>query len=827
MTDKIFQFCYTNIGAEEANGTTVTGWQPVAVSDGIPEEARKTCSAIQITNSALMNYAQTSSALQSSVLTDEKGNVLNLFELYGDGKYLYILRTQYGLNVRDVRGNVRKNMFSHAFIMEWEDNRMLHDPNYFLTLAKENFTQNIRDAKSQKKIVRMEPFNIESAMAISGLTKESYQSLLQCIFIQMSAKKEVSPLYIQYDGTEEQMRAILYCIYYELPYYMRKNVKCASSPVQGMSDKNIVFSINAKQYKNWFIPQTGENSVVSERDKRKLQRYGFIDYAVRNMEKIDREAYFSELENYAAQLGDLTASDELILKIAHQCYIGFEIEKIEAGELESKISDALRTKLPGSKTMDRYIMLLLDEINCRDMTLSDMNETNLIRRIENTESEDLKKTYKEYNLRCFSSLPIEQAADKLRRMDQRLFSDYRKSLSTFIQGVKILDYYYSKICLAENNCGWDTLNHILDESAILPEREGTIDRIEQLAWQFYSHAAEAGKDAESNYRNYITLMSRIHDRDENNKEIREIDRIAKEFYWDNITFESFSNKNSLEYEIMNCNCPRCTMFLDFVEIENSSDMDAETFLRKIWRFSSESSYYSLPETEKRAAISKICKIADSKDDHGDLSEWAKLFLTVKIQNAVSVEEFRWLMEIRKHLSNRQYRQLYEIFVSESDFEIRRIASELIFNICKKSESKEMPVILDIWLMIGKIRNPKCAYDIFDDVHAKILQYESEYIIKESRLFPELLDDAERYVRKHGSEEKNVKKLLNKYKKMKKKESSSMECTNGKIEGNVFTDRETNRSRKMRDDRVEDLEKKLMMRHISSFLSRGSQKGKDK
>ena len=69
MTDKIFQFCYTNIGAEEANGTTVTGWQPVAVSDGIPEEARKTCSEIQITNSALMNYAQTSSALQSSVLT--------------------------------------------------------------------------------------------------------------------------------------------------------------------------------------------------------------------------------------------------------------------------------------------------------------------------------------------------------------------------------------------------------------------------------------------------------------------------------------------------------------------------------------------------------------------------------------------------------------------------------------------------------------------------------------------------------------------------------------------------------------------------------------
>ena len=127
------------------------------------------------------------------------------------------------------------------------------------------------------------------------------------------------------------------------------------------------------------------------------------------------------------------------------------------------------------------------------------------------------------------------------------------------------------------------------------------------------------------------------------------------------------------------------------------------------------------------------------------------------------------------------------------------------------------VILDIWLMIGKIRNPKCAYDIFDDVQAKILQYESEYIIKESRLFPELLDDAERYVRKHGSEEKNVKKLLNKYKKMKKKESSSMECTNGKIERNVFTDRKANKNSEMKGDRVEDSEKKSMMRHISCLL----------
>ena len=130
-------------------------------------------------------------------------------------------------------------------------------------------------------------------------------------------------------------------------------------------------------------------------------------------------------------------------------------------------------------------------------------------------------------------------------------------------------------------------------------------------------------------------------------------------------------------------------------------------------------------------------------------------------------------------------------------------------------------------MIGKIRNPECAYDIFDDIQARILQYESEYIIGESRLFPELLDDAEHYVRKHGLEEKNVKKLLNKYKKMKKKESSGVECVNGEIERNVFTDKETNGSREMRDDRVENSERKSMMRHISSFLSRGSQKGKNK
>ena len=100
MTEKITQCCYTN-ATREAGGKVSSGWQPVAVSDDIPPDAYNNCIKLQNSNSSIQSHP-----------LDEDGNILNLYEVSGDGAYIYVSRTRFGL--LDRLG--RPNMFSHAYI---------------------------------------------------------------------------------------------------------------------------------------------------------------------------------------------------------------------------------------------------------------------------------------------------------------------------------------------------------------------------------------------------------------------------------------------------------------------------------------------------------------------------------------------------------------------------------------------------------------------------------------------------------------------------------------------------------------------------------------
>ena len=105
MAERILQSCYTN-ASYDIGGKVSSGWQSVSVSEDLPESAYNTCVGFQSKNSAIQKE-----------MLDEHGNTLNLLEIIGDGIYVYIIRTQYGL--KDRLG--RANMFSHAFIFSWED----------------------------------------------------------------------------------------------------------------------------------------------------------------------------------------------------------------------------------------------------------------------------------------------------------------------------------------------------------------------------------------------------------------------------------------------------------------------------------------------------------------------------------------------------------------------------------------------------------------------------------------------------------------------------------------------------------------------------------
>ena len=194
MTENIMQCCYTN-AVQEIGGKISSGWQPVAVSDNIPSDAYNSCVSLQNANSTIQSH-----------MVDERGNVLNLYEITGDGSYVYVSRTQYGL----VDRLGRPNMFSHAYIFSWKREYVFGDPNTFLTIDKSNFVDNEESAKAEKNnLNRSAAFTLERAMSVAGLTPGTYLTLIQCVYSQFSERKAAKPLFINYDGSEEQMQAIL------------------------------------------------------------------------------------------------------------------------------------------------------------------------------------------------------------------------------------------------------------------------------------------------------------------------------------------------------------------------------------------------------------------------------------------------------------------------------------------------------------------------------------------------------------------------------------------------------------------------------------------
>ena len=173
MTETIMQCCYTN-AVQEIGGKISSGWQPVAVTNNIPSEAYNGCVKLQNANSTIQSH-----------MVDERGNVLNLLEITGDGAYVYVSRTQYGL--LDRLG--RPNMFSHAYIFSWKQEDIICDPNVILTLDKGNFVDNEEAAANVKtSLTRKEPFTLQSALKIAGMDAKAYLTLIRFMFITMAPK---------------------------------------------------------------------------------------------------------------------------------------------------------------------------------------------------------------------------------------------------------------------------------------------------------------------------------------------------------------------------------------------------------------------------------------------------------------------------------------------------------------------------------------------------------------------------------------------------------------------------------------------------------------
>lgn len=752
MTETIMQCCYTN-AVQEIGGKISSGWQPVAVTNNIPSEAYNGCVKLQNANSTIQSH-----------MVDERGNVLNLLEITGDGAYVYVSRTQYGL--LDRLG--RPNMFSHAYIFSWKQEDIICDPNVILTLDRGNFVDNEEAAANVKtSLTRNEPFTLQSALKVAGMDAKAYLTLIRCVYSQYSERKAAKPIYVYYDGTEDQMQAILYCIYYGVPHYMRRNLSVASAVCNTSDSKNIIFSESATKHETYVVPQTGENNILTPRTERKIARYGFVDYAARNYTSIDVSAYFMQLEKLALELGDPTASNELILKIAHQMVEGVELTALSEEELDSRLSDALRSKSYGSQRMEDYISEMLDEVRNRKMFLTEESEANLADRLASPTTSRFADAGEQYNIYRFSTLSVEEAANMLTHMAKSIFERYCQTLAKSKKGLQILDHYYAEYALSGQEVTWDVLNALLDETSFMASRLKTTDVIDAKAWELYYSLVEIKGEAIPAYNALMELMGKLYGPETRHQ----YEQAAREAYWERKSFKTFSYAELDEYKAMSVSSAKCNMFahlyavLDAYKLNGDDEFLAtlNEFFLKFRNIIDEGRLSTIllnkVEEEARTISSKaiglsdwmkVAAVAEAKELFGEI---------LKVKKALQVRDYSTFIK--------NYKKVEEVSsFSRNSGTLMKTTSKALISECVRMDCAQNPVLLDAWILLGTSQYSNC-FRLFDVLtpRPRVLEMNEAFAVMDSKLLGErpYISYAEDYIRDKGAEAKTVRKWLNEIK----------------------------------------------------------------
>ena len=735
LADKFYQCCYTNLVTEDSNISN-SGWQSVACSSDLPGNVRGVCNPV---------HGAYSGIAKEVLITYGK---LEAWHIFSDAKFMYMTCCNYGGNL-DIRG--RANMFAHTFCIPCSESGVIQDPNAFLGISEVNFKDNVVDAqKIPSKLIYDEPFNIKSAMQLALMSEDSYRTLIHCVFAQMSDKKVTEPLYVGYSGDILEMKAILYCIYMAVPYYIRKKLVCETETIEKANNGNLIFSQNASRHQRYLLPTTGENTVLNKRISNTISKNEFVDYALniyfnRTHDESVFNRYFDSLEKCAILYGDNMASDGRILKISHLQITGKinVLEKVSNEEIQQRLSDAVfAAKSISSERLDEYILFLMQEVMKRNMTLSDGVEENLSSVVASHQKKGLSDIYDKYSIYQFINNDVAVAADKLKGMPNGMFDDFIKKLANYSGGLDIINYYYLNLAV-DGSASWDELIKIGCKLNDLRGLEDAKKHIATLAWNKY--CSEVREDALLSYNSYLNYVERAFP--QTNLDIYQTR--ASEVYWKNMKINGFSFDMEREYSTFyNDKSPKSNFVRELIDIVKTYDEEEwQTFAERLNSLFVKHSDMITPY-ERDYLLSKIIKrindiedvIYDGTDVQNEAHNIRDKWIEIALLSPGDV--FYKIIHLTNMIQNIDFGNLNKMIGSIIDGikgsvqekRLRNPLNDVLIDACYDVESSSSNDIisLDVWLSIGrfKYRNQCDILDYIDE--ALVFQCDPEETAMKSK-----------------------------------------------------------------------------------------------
>lgn len=751
MIDQVFQCCYTHVSREQ-NGAVSTAWMPVAVSPNLPEKAKEFCTRVQSIHSKKV-----------SGVVDEEGNTLDLLEICGDGQYVYLLRTRFGgIDFG------RANMFSHAYILPWDS--LTDRINDFLTVDLANFAATEEEAlEPRPALQRKRPLTLQQALDTLQLDRKNYVTLIRCVYAQME-QKAPQPLYIQYDGTEQQRDALLYCIYAGLPIEMSRRLSAASAPSATEMQRNLIFSRKAAAHTQYINPLTGENNLLLGLAERKIRGLGFVDYAANSENETDAEAYLQELNKTAKSLAGQLTPNAKTMKIAHQLITESSLEALDDGQLEQRIGDALSAKSAGSELMEDYLAQMMIIVLDRGMALTNVSDEMLMEKLDSATDKGFISMGEQYFTACLLRKSEDDACRMLRAASPNMFRRYCKTLVGSEKGRALLDRFHAE-CVTDAGGGWADLQAALEHSAYLAKypsgRTRTLSAVSDAAWRRYQQELCRPGSKTETLASYADVMKKILPPEK----LAEAEAAAKDAYWETRTLDGFDFDLLPEYKAFSPS--QSSIFLQYgilVRLRNELTTGGEeACLRSINRYlranrqklftpQSLQAFETVIDQKLRSA----CQISDPH-----FARW------IELAAETPEKAFEPVLMVRSALAARNYglldqscqnyqKTLRSTLDANFAAPLERRLNDLVFEICCGQDAEDAPIGADTWLMIGYFRYPNSnPFRIFDEYKPFILDYDPAYITAQSSYLahPYYQKRGSEYVHAKGAEYKTVKLWL--------------------------------------------------------------------
>ncbi|MDR2655240.1 MAG: hypothetical protein LBC56_04080 [Oscillospiraceae bacterium] len=421
-----YQICFTRTGGQGVND----GWKVLNFSPDIPDAVKSNYEKMQSRNRARRDKSKLDSE--------------NVYELETDGKYIYISQIHYGL----YDGLGRPNIFVHGFVLG--EKNIEQDPYCVTGISRENFFADEENTAHIPSRLKYNPrTSLQEAVVACGLDRDKYLTLMQSVYAVLESRTSLS-LYIQYEGTEESLAKLMYCIYCAMPYSLRRRISFATSDNASSNKKTLLFGTQIPSGEKYIIPQTGENNILNPSQIKRWERFEFMKYVPGNF--LDWEKcrdYFKELESRLSALGFSKEPPYNIIKIASELGRRQDYAAMDAEDLAARLNELLNAGIKNSAELDNAVMLILDSVTARNISLNKTISEKLSRYLREAKPPALLETYCRYQKAELDRRSADEAAKYLAAnfdFSSELFKSVRDLLKKDGGGKckKILDLFYSK-----------------------------------------------------------------------------------------------------------------------------------------------------------------------------------------------------------------------------------------------------------------------------------------------------------------------------------------------------------------------------------------------